>query len=213
MEWSEAFGKVERSVLKIETPHGQGTGFFLRYNNGFVIATAYHVVSEFDKWGGPIDFTPHNNKVYRNSDDQCKIISDPDIDVALMKPLPVPTRDKEDVSMFSSCKDVLELSNASVTAGTEVGWMGFPGAIPEETPSAFVGRVSFAKEGFLDINGTVLEGLSGSPVFILDEHNESPQVIGVVTYHLLPNYEGDPVTGLGGVMPLKKLLSKANKCL
>ena len=149
----------------------------------------------------------YDNNTYRNLDGECKIIGDPDIDAALIKPTLVPTRDREDVSMFSS-EDLLELSNVSVTAGTEVGWIGFPGAILEKSPSAFVGRVSFAKEGSLLINGTVLEGLSGSPVFILDEHNESPQVIGAVTYHLLPNYEGDPVIGLGGVVPLKELLSQ-----
>lgn len=208
MEWSAVFNKIKRSVLKIETPYGQGTGFFLRHDKGFVIATAYHVVSEFDKWGGPIDFITYDNNAYRNLGDECKIIGDPDIDAALMKPTLVPTRDREDVSMSSSCEDLLDLSNVSVTAGTEVGWIGFPGAIPEKSPSAFVGRVSFANSEILYINGTVLTGLSGSPVFILDEHNESPQVIGVVTHHLGPNYEGDPVTGLGGVVPLKKLLSQ-----
>ena len=45
MEWSAVFDKIKRSVLKIETPCGQGAGFFLRHDTDFVIATAYHVVS------------------------------------------------------------------------------------------------------------------------------------------------------------------------
>ena len=54
MEWSEVFEKVKRSILKIETPHGQGTGFLCRLSEDddrdtFAIATAYHVVREFDR--------------------------------------------------------------------------------------------------------------------------------------------------------------------
>lgn len=207
MDWPSAFDIVKKSVVRIEMPLGMaGTGFFLRYKKGiddhFVIATAYHVVGNFDKWGGPIDFTPPNGLTYRNIGEECRVIRDSntDMDVALLKPTVVPSKNGQDVSMTSEGSLLDVSSNFPLAAGVEVGWVGFPGVIPGKIPSGFLGNIFLNDQKFIYVNGTFFKGVSGSPVVVLNEHDDTPRVIGLVSSRVPQATPDEPTIGTGRVV-------------
>lgn len=90
----------------------------------------------------------------------------------------------------------------SVLKGMDVGWLGYP-SVASESPCFFSGKIS----GFLQtplvylIDGTVIPGLSGGPVF-----DKSGHILGIVSA-----YSGDVAT-TSGLLVCVPILDVSSVC-
>ena len=56
MDWNTHVETLTPYIVRIETPDGHGTGFVVdQFPDGFVVATAAHVVRDAKTWGQAID--------------------------------------------------------------------------------------------------------------------------------------------------------------
>ena len=85
MEWRQVFDNVRCSILKIETPQGQGTGFLCRLDGRrLAIATAYHVAERAAVWEETIHVTKHDGSLVKLRWGDFDIWSEPRVDAALI---------------------------------------------------------------------------------------------------------------------------------
>jgi len=180
--WYQLIDIIVPSIVKIETPDGQGTGFFIGYNEPrtwALIATARHVVEEADRWLQPIRI--HNipqKKVVLLQEPDRVIIHDParDGDTTIIFAL------ADKVSALQFPQQPVEFISAGnvLRVGVEVAWLGYPG-ITRNTLCFFSGNIS-ARHSEMPayyIDGVSIAGVSGGPVFYVD--NDRPKLIGSIS--------------------------------
>ena len=193
MHWDEAVEKVTPYVVKIETPHGHGTGFLYMYNTTrFLcgIATAYHVIEHADKWGEPIrfhHFTSGTSAVIKDA--ERVVFPNPAADSAVVLIPASALKLPEDVIPLRPIENRLPI-------GIEVAWLGYPGLMGlSETLCFFSGNVSALNGGTYLIDGVTIHGCSGGPVLHTSQAN-GVQIIGTVTAYMVNRASNESLPGL-----------------
>jgi len=161
-----------------------GTGWVLGVDNdngtlAVIIATAYHVIS------GAISLQ-QTIKIIHSQSGQSKVLHynerlsafDINNDLAIL------AFDCSDLSALPKAKLNFSTTSFSTTSspfekGTEVGWMGYPGN-GLELVSFFQGYISAHLSALYLIDGNIINGVSGSPVFLESNKDKDPVVIGVI---------------------------------
>ena len=157
-DWSRLVEEIKPYIVKIETPHGSGTGFQIGEDAKWAYAitvTAHHVIAFAEEWRLPI-------KITREAPSE-----------SLKLPPAAPggsriRRTRQDASsLFLPVKRHLPqitLHPASLPVGTEVGWLGYPGSVSGGKLAFFSGRISVVlhEERNYLLDGVVLPGVSGA---------------------------------------------------
>ena len=195
-DWSRLVEEIKPYIVKIETPHGSGTGFQIGEDAKWAYAitvTAHHVIAFAEEWRLPI-------KITRETPSE-----------SLELPPAAPggsriRRTRQDASsLFLPVKRHLPqitLHPASLPVGTEVGWLGYPGSVSGGKLAFFSGRISVVlhEERNYLLDGVVLPGVSGGPVFT--ERDGRIAIVGLVTSHI-PN--SVDVLGVGAALNVSVL--------
>lgn len=182
MNWSSYVSKIAPFIVKIRTQYQYGTGFIFWQNADLCcVATANHVIEPANQsgWEQPIYITQPNGKVLRLNPEHRKIVpklSEGDSAAILLY--------KEGLDLPGECLPLWN-SDEKVPIGTEVGWLGYPTIVDEQSflqPSFFSGIVSnvFPKFDQYTIDGVAIHGVSGGPVFC-EINNFGPHVIGTIS--------------------------------
>lgn len=197
--WQGAMRLVSNRALKIRTPRGHGSGFYMgafgENNTLGAVATARHVIKEAHDWGEPIkmlhvatgqeillpainaDGTSRPILVFGNSDLAVIIFTIP-----AEWGLP-----SEHIDRLDNTQHIVE--------GVEVGWFGFPG-IKDDKLCFFHGYVStyLDPEAIYLVDGVSINGVSGGPLLVIQ--NNRPMVVGVVSAYLPNLATGQPLPGM-----------------
>lgn len=208
MNWDQVVKKFAPHVLKIETPHGHGTGFFFLYNdNGTMvgIATAEHVVAHADDWQQPIKIHhPHSGKTIFLKQDERVIYRDLKTDSAVILFL------KGDLQLPESPIALLPMGTL-IDIGAEVGWLGFPSIAPHNL-CFFSGNISARQEyrnAYL-IDGVAINGVSGGPVLHLTG-TDGVQIVGTVSAYSANRATGEALPGLAIAQDVSHFHDVANR--
>lgn len=202
LNWYTPLTKITPFIFKIKTPSGSGTGFQISYfeRNSFLgIATADHVISHEDEWEEPIKIIHHkSNKSILLKNGERVIFRYPDEDLAFIlfnkKDLPIEPKPLQLIDKGKILKQ-----------GVEVGWCGFPAMAINEL-CFFAGYISclvskegsYLKKGSYLVDGVVINGVSGAPVFYIDKTDE-PRFSGVISAYIANRATGETLPGLGVV--------------
>ncbi|MCL5031422.1 MAG: serine protease [Bacteroidetes bacterium] len=193
LEWYEAVEKVEPYVVRISTPRGTGTGFFVskaKTNSFCAIATAAHVVDFAHYWEEPIrldHIASNKSLVIRENERAVFVDSNRDTAVILFNNIDFIIPDE----ML-----ILAPKEKYLKVGIEVGWLGFP-AIGGADLSFFTGRISswvHSQDAYL-VDGVAINGVSGGPAFHLS--GQDIFLIGVVSAYIPNRATGESLPGLG----------------
>jgi len=193
MNWDTVINKVSPYLVKIETPTGSATGFLCAYTEDRVfcgVATACHVIDDTDEWQQPIRIHSHDFKKTRFLKQSDRVVfKDRRTDSAVILFTP---------SELQFPKDLIPLrpTDAPISIGVEVGWLGYP-ALEPNTLCFFSGTVSARREdrGAYLIDGVAINGVSGGPV-LYSSQSDSVQFVGVVSAYRANWQRGDALPGL-----------------
>jgi hypothetical protein len=180
MEWHQATETLEPYVVRITTPSGHGTGFFLTdttLEGTCAIATAAHVIDHAHYWEQPIRIEHHQSGkslLLRPQDRAIFVEANKDIAGILFNKadLPLPTVPLE-----------LPPEDRTLKTGNEVAWLGFP-ALPWPNLCFFGGKISSfveAVDGYL-VDGVAINGVSGGPTII--KLSDRITLVGVVSAYI-----------------------------
>ncbi len=184
--WYELVDIITPSIVKIETPDGHGTGFFIGYNQEHtwaLIATAGHVVENADHWLQPIRIHNIAKKKSVLLQESSRVM------------FPDPSVDGDTAIIFAQISKVSELdlpekpigfieSGMILKVGVDVAWLGYPGIAPN-TLCFFSGNVSARRPRAYLIDGVSVPGVSGGPVFYCSVEGE-PTLVGSISGYLSP---------------------------
>ncbi len=190
ISWYQVIADIQPSIVKIETPDGHGTGFFIGYNverTWALIATAGHVIETADQWLQPIRI--HNVKEQKTvllQESGRVIFPDNSVDgdtTIIFAPL-----DKVSVLNLPEKPIGFIESGKVLKIGVDVGWLGYPG-IARNTLCFFSGTIS-ARRGssrayFID--GVSVPGVSGGPVFYVETGENEPRFVGSISGYQSPD--------------------------
>jgi len=191
MNWDKAITTITPHVVKIETPHGHGTGFLAFYNHNKSwcgIATAAHVVAHADEWQEPIRIRNEGSPKFLKEEDRL-IFIDRNTDSAVVLFL------KGDFQLPEVPITLLPMDEPC-SIGVDVGWLGYP-AIEPYTLCFFDGTVSArqgARKAYL-IDGVAIHGVSGGPVFHFPD-SERVLIIGCISSYHANRVTGETLPGL-----------------
>ena len=182
MSVHEAFVKVRRFVVKIETPAGAGTGFFFAYNEDksiIAVATALHVVDDAERWRQPMRIieVETGKEIFLAWADRV-VFTDYERDSAAIM-LSASAVGAAGLSLPESMLPILA-STQYKKVGVELAWIGYP-AIAPRTLCLFQGGVSAfnkADDSYF-VDGVAINGVSGGPVFY--EFGNKPEIVGIVS--------------------------------
>jgi hypothetical protein len=193
MNWDKAIRAVSPHVVKIETPSGYGTGFFIFYNHNAEwcgIATAAHVVSHADEWQQPIRVRNSSSDIFLREEDRVIFLdysTDSAVVLFLKRNLQIPELPIALAPMDEPCG-----------IGADIGWLGYP-AIEPNTLCFFAGAVSARQElrkAYL-VDGVAINGVSGGPVFHCPApDSDDVQIIGCVSAYHANRATGETLPGL-----------------
>lgn len=121
-EWADAVEALMPFMFRIETPSGQGSGFFLTHAAGGMIgiATALHVDAESFEWNGPIRVRHYKTGIANVfGPDQREIKAFPENDLAFIR---------LSAKGFSLPQGPLGMvsGNNTVRQGTQIAWLDSP---------------------------------------------------------------------------------------
>jgi hypothetical protein len=193
MSWHKAYDCIKPYMVRIETETGFGTGFLFTYTANHslaAIATACHVVDDVDEWKKPLRIKHYASDTTVYFEDATRVIlTDRKRDTATIL---IPA------TAFVLPPATLPLlpSDKFKKIGVEVAWTGFPSLSPSDL-CFFSGTVSFYKsddESYF-IDGVAINGVSGGPVFST-LHDETPQIIGVISAYVANRRGGEALPGL-----------------
>lgn len=200
IEWADALDIIESYVVKIESPGGSGTGFFVDKINGMpVIATAFHVVDYANKWRQPIKISSSGESVFLEYDSRV-----------------IPTAPNKDSALIITRKGLLSLPDTALPFieegkrlrdGVQIGWCGYPFIAPNNL-CFFSGRVSTwlkESESYL-VDGVAINGVSGSPAFNVHAGSK-PRLIGMLTAYIPSKATGESLPGVSFIRSIKSCLS------
>jgi hypothetical protein len=192
MNWDPIVNKVTPSVVRIETPHGHGTGFFCLCNEARTIcgiATAHHVIDHADVWQDPIRIIHASGTAFLPEQERV-IFKDQEKDSAVVL---IPASKLK----FPEKPIALLPTESRLPIGTDVGWLGYP-AMGPHTLCFFSGNVS-AWQDFRNaylIDGVAINGVSGGPVFIHSPNPENIQIVGAIAAYMPNRASGNMLPGL-----------------
>lgn len=193
--WYNPLKKITPLIFRIETPTGRGTGFQLTFieRSGFCgIATADHVISHEKEWELPIRVTHHaSSKSLLIKEEDRAILRYPEKDLAFIlfhkKELPI---DKSSPALIDE--------NKQLKQGVEVGWCGFPSVAPPNKLCFFAGHIScpIREEDSFLVDGVAINGVSGGPVFYIEEASNKIKFAGVISEYWANRTAGETRPGL-----------------
>jgi hypothetical protein len=205
--WNICLDYVKKYAVKIETPTGFGTGFFVMQTKiaeilMINIATAYHVVKHAHDWLEPIKITHINtNKTVQlnphKSENEYEVFFEGDRDVAIIRFQAGILDIREEAPLLTPPKFLLY-------PGIEIGWCGFPVMAPD-TLCFFNGHISahsISNDYYVD--GTVINGVSGAPVFTQALGNTF--IIGIVSGYIPNQQMGSTTPGLSIVRNINPIV-------
>ena len=198
MEWYQVFEQVEKHVVRIETPTGQGTGFFcFSMKTRALLESQQHtiVVEHADIWQEPIRVVQKENQVLVKEPGRA-ILSDKAKVTAVLLMWP-PSHSK-----LVLPDKIIKLipKKSSVKIGTELGWLGFPAVPTPEGGSPccfFVGNTScvFHDSAVYYIDGVTINGVSGGPV-VYRTLGDNIYIVGSISAYIVNRATGEPLPGL-----------------
>lgn len=194
--WQGALKLLQNRVFKIRSPQGHGTGFHIG-NFGiddrlYAIATAYHVVQSVHDWGDPIKVIhAETGKEILIKENDRAIFTYPNKDLAVIVFVP-----PNDFILPNNEIDRIPSGNYLIS-GVDVAWCGFP-AIKNDKLCFFHGYIScyLDQQGDYLIDGVAINGVSGGPVFYIDNQTNTPKVAGVITAYIANRATGEILPGL-----------------
>lgn len=196
MTWQGALRLLQNRVFKIRTPRGHGTGFHIgNFGSGnrlYAITTAYHVINQCDDWGEPLKVIhAQTGKEILIKEKDRALFTYPNKDLAVILFVP-----PDDFSLPNNQIDRIP-SGSSLVSGVDVAWCGFP-AIKNDTLCFFHGHIScyLDQQGDYLIDGVAINGVSGGPVFYIDNKTNMPKVAGVITAYIANRATKETLPGL-----------------
>jgi hypothetical protein len=182
MDWNQIVDKMTPYVVKIETPHGHGTGFLCLRNEDrsmIGIATANHVVAHADQWQQPVRITQQssNTTIFAKESERV-ILSDAAKDSAVILIFQTELKLPQDLIPLLP-------PTSNLPIGVEVGWLGFPG-IASDVLCFFSGSISARRKDGYFIDGVAINGVSGGPV-VYSTPTDGIQIVGNISAYM-PNY-------------------------
>jgi len=198
--WQEAVETISPHIVKIETPHGAGTGFLCTYshkNNLCCIATAAHVVRESFDWEEIIRLQHYDSgKTISLRVSERAILINEKLDTAAI------VFDKGASPLPPNPLGFID-RGSRMRVGVEIGWIGFPSVSPKNL-CFFTGRIScwINELKYYLVDGVAINGVSGGPAFHI-EKNEC-QILGSVSAYL-PNRVG-ATPGLAVISDVEQFL-------
>jgi hypothetical protein len=194
--WARAYSLLRDYVVRINTEHGNGSGVLVSTSDhAYGIATARHVIEDSLAAKKQI-------RVHHVPSGHSEAVVTPRALCYLFK--------ETDLALMVLHKGCLELPeprlrlmapDQRLSAGSSVAWCGYPYFSQDEL-CIFRGSICCRKqtpESYL-IDGVAVSGVSGGPVFVLDEDPERPPIIvaGIATAYM-PNRAGGSTEALPGV--------------
>ena len=191
-EWYNIVEKLTPYVVRIWTPQGSGTGFFVSCSKNTplcAVATADHVINHAHYWEEPIriEHISSGKTLFLRQGDRA-INTNPATDTAAI------IFERKDVVVPGDGVP-LTPKDQHFKPGVEIGWLGFP-AIPRANLCFFSGRISawIEPENAYLVDGVAINGVSGGPAFIIGD-----MLIGVVSSYIPNRATGEPLPGLAVV--------------
>ena len=195
LPWQGALRILQDRIFKVRSPRGHGSGFHIgNFGDGgglCAIATAYHVISSEHDWGEPIKITQaQTGKELLIKENDRAIFTYPDKDLAVIL-----FKRPHDFELPTDQIDLIPGSN--LLPGVEVAWCGFP-AIMADKPCFFHGYIScyLDNQGDYLVDGVAINGVSGGPVFYIENNTNKPKVAGVITAYVANRATGETLPGL-----------------
>lgn len=194
MAWYKHVHTVSRYLVKIETPGGHGSGFLCFYGGVdrsiCAIATAYHVIEHADTWQEPLRLIHQSNPstpAFFNSTERAFLVNPANDSAIIILPKGKLNLPEEPLPLLPA--------DRFVYPGVEVGWLGFPAVSPDNL-CFFSGNVSArSREGYL-IDGVAINGVSGGPVFFVNDQDNTLEIMGAVTEYIPNMATGRSLPGL-----------------
>lgn len=196
LTWQGALKLLENRVFKIRSPRGHGTGFhvgnFGKNRKLCTIATAYHVVQAAHDWGESIKVIHSKTGkevLLREADRVIFTYAKKDLAIILFN-LPV------DLTLPTDQIDLIPTGKYLIP-GVDVAWCGFP-AIRNDQLCFFHGFIScyIDQDGDYLIDGVAINGVSGGPVFYIDDTTNKPKIAGVITAYIANRATGETLPGV-----------------
>ena len=195
IEWFEAIEQIQPHVVRVWTPGGSGSGFFLARLKSqpiCAIATAAHVVNHAHYWEEPIrieHLATGKTTLVRIGSRAILIDSDRDTAAVLFEPGEIAFPD-EPLPLVEKGRHL--------KVGNNIGWLGFP-AIPAASLCFFGGRISawLGDQRAYLVDGVAINGVSGGPaVWLPLDGKPALRVAGVVTAYVPNRATGEALPGL-----------------
>lgn len=186
-QWHQVFKEISPSVVKIESPGSQGTGFVCLRTDRFVgIATAYHVLQYADYWQQPIRVIHQSGTILLKEEERFILSGTDGRDSAILL--------FEEPSDLDFPQKLVQLLSPEKypKVGVEVGWIGFPGAILSDNLCFFSGNISARIDSSYFIDGVAINGVSGGLVI----HKTNSAVIGTISAYIYNRATGEALPGL-----------------
>jgi len=197
LTWHAAATKVEKSLFRVYTESGMGSGFLLSVAENEkkhygMFATAWHVLSNLKTVDSLQLVSANRKKDINNHNATLSFVrlGDKEYDTGII------IAESNELIIDETSLLTIPPKDLMLARGAEIGWMGFPGFVEPE-PCFFHGYIS----GYLDypprylVDGVAINGVSGGPAF--DKYG---QIAGLVSSYL-PNRR-DEKTILPGVAML-----------
>jgi len=196
--WYIRFKEIVPYIFEIRTPLGSGTGFQL-FSNEFGIcgvATAYHVIEHANDLEETIKVTHYgsNQSLILKGDPSSRVI------FAYQKEdLAFIVFPQKDLKIKPENPDLMQ-EGYHLFQGNEIAWCGFP-SVAKNKLCFFAGHIScYIEESKIYlIDGVVINGVSGGPVFYENIKTKKPEICGVVTNYAPNRISGETLPGLGVV--------------
>ena len=198
--WNMVVETVQPHVVRLSTPSGWGTGFFLANAAGGTItavATAAHVVQHAHLWEDPIRIHhPASGAaaVLRHNERAMRVDAESDTAVLVFPSGGI---------TFPADPMGLAPKGRHLTVGVEIGWLGFP-AIPAADLCFFHGRISAWSDalGAYLVDGNAINGVSGGPTVAVVRG--TLHLIGVVSAYAPNRATGEALPGLAVVRSVER---------
>ena len=188
-QWYQVFEEISPSVVRIESPGSQGTGFVCLRTDRFVgIATAYHVLQYADYWQQPIRVIHQSGTVILKEEDRLVLsgTDEKDSAILLFEEHANPDFPQELVQLLPPKKHL--------KIGVEVGWIGFPGAVLSDNLCFFSGNISARIDPSYFIDGVAINGVSGGPVIY--RTSKANWVVGTISAYIHNRATGEALPGV-----------------
>lgn len=198
IQWNEGAGILKPHVLRIATPNGCGSGFFLSAHGDVDgIATALHVIDQAHDWKEPIriDHVDSGSSIMVSHEERVvRVDRNADSAVIFVK--------KGSLSLPKSTLPLTPRGKMHYV-GSDIGWLGFPSLpdIPEAELCFFAGKVSAWLRNRLAylVDGVAIHGVSGAPAFRINASIGPVVIVGVVTAYFPNRTSEGPLPGVSFV--------------